>query len=525
MVINYSKWDALELSDDSDIEVHPNVDKKSFIRAKQAQIHQNRDQRKHQIKTLKYEKIINDGLSERMGKLISTLQSHKDKAETEDGDAKADAQVFQSLMAGMMESGPEDRPPPPPEGVHAHIKDKPSYPQMMASLVDQVKKEVDEDKSTSTRLEKFITGLKSHKARVDGLQQELYAKLAELEKEDKKHITSDDIHTGFDYSNVKKADEPLPSSSKPVPKSTSKSPEPELLNPPRPNPHRTDTGQSSGADADIEEGTTLTLTNDPLDNDDDMEATPLAKKFAKIKLGDYSACLAFISSNPQILAEKETDGLLVEAFNSALEHKPKHAKQCVHQALLIQYCRQLGGREGVSLFFKRIQTKGHQAQKIFVDDVDATYRRIATRAAEILKERAENPEAGGVEQIQLHAVDPNTSINITVPLADSEDPDEQASRQMFDTFPPGLQRALESGKLDEVNKVLAKMSVEEAEEIVAKLGEGGMLSLEEGVIDATTDEGKKVMEQIEKTGQLPGQIPGEEEVKVILEEPSVDQVD
>jgi cell division cycle protein 37 len=27
--MDYSKWDKLELSDDSDIEVHPNIDKKS----------------------------------------------------------------------------------------------------------------------------------------------------------------------------------------------------------------------------------------------------------------------------------------------------------------------------------------------------------------------------------------------------------------------------------------------------------------------------------------------------------------
>ena len=65
MVLDYSKWDALELSDDSDIEVHPNVDKRSFIRAKQNQIHQQRMQRRHEIETLKYERIINDGLLER----------------------------------------------------------------------------------------------------------------------------------------------------------------------------------------------------------------------------------------------------------------------------------------------------------------------------------------------------------------------------------------------------------------------------------------------------------------------------
>lgn len=472
--------------------MHPNVDKKSFIRAKQAQIHQERDRRRHQIKTLKYERIINDGLTERIDRLLTALKSHKGQQ----GDANTDQLVFQSLMEGMMQSG-EDRPPPPPEGVHEHIKEKPTYPQMMASLVDQVKKEMDEKKIEGNRLDSFIAGLEEHKARVAGLQKELLAKLAELEKEEKRHITSDDIHDGFNYSSVRHEDKA--SAAAPAKKQEATV---ELLNPPkRPDAQRTDTGQSSGADADIEEGTAV--------DDDSVEASPLAKEFAKIKRGDWSACLNFISKHPQILNEKETDGLLVEAFNSELDGKPKHAKQCVHQGLLIQYCRQLGGRDGVALFFKRIQTKDHQASKLFNDDVDSTYRRIHDRAAEIKKEREENPQSEGVEQIQLHAVDPNTTINIRVPPKESTAQDEetrqaeQASRQIFESFPPGLQRALESGKLDEVNKVLGKMSVEEAEEIVGKLGEGGMLSLEEGVVDATTDEGKKVMEEIERTHQMP----------------------
>ncbi|KAF1973825.1 Hsp90 co-chaperone Cdc37 [Bimuria novae-zelandiae CBS 107.79] len=499
MVINYSKWDALELSDDSDIEVHPNVDKKSFIRAKQAQIHQERDRRRHQIKTLKYERIINDGLTERIDKLLTALKSHKDK----DGEGQTDQLVFQSLMEIMGGTDGDDRPPPPPDGVHEHIKDKPSYPQMMASLVDTVKKEMDEKKIEGNRLDAFIGGLGEHKARVEGLQKELLAKLAELEAEEKKHITSDDIRDGFNFSNVKKEQEASSSKGKAV---TTKQESVELLNPPRPSTQRTDTGQSSGADADVEKGSAL---DD--DNGDDIEASPLAKEFAKIKCGDWSACLSFISQHPEILKEKETDGLLVEAFNSELEGKPKHAKQCVHQGLLLQYCRQLGGRDGVALFFKRVQTKDHQANKLFNDDVDSTYRRIHVRAAEIKKEREANAGQEGVEQIQLHAVDPGTTINIRVPPKEPESEEEEArqieiaARQIFETFPPGLQRALESGSLDEVNKVLAKMSVDEAEEVVGKLGEGGMLSLEEGVVDATTDEGRKVMEEIEKTHKMPGQ--------------------
>lgn len=72
------------------------------------------------------------------------------------------------------------------------------------------------------------------------------------------------------------------------------------------------------------------------------------------------------------------------------------------------------------------------------------------------------------------------------------------AREIFDTFPPGLQRALESGELDKVNEVLGKMSVEEAEEVVEKLGEGGMLSVEEGVIDGTTEEGREKLKGLEE---------------------------
>jgi cell division cycle protein 37 len=513
-----SHQDALELSDDSDIEVHPNVDKKSFIRAKQAQIHQERDHRRHQIRTLKYERIINDGLTERVDRLLTALKSHKDK-QAEGNGANDDQLVFQAMMESMMDmkidkDGGSDRPPPPPEGVHEHIKDKPTYPQMMASLVDAVKKDIDEQKSDEPRYTLFIQGLEKEKARIQDLQGQLLAKLDELEKEDKKHITSDDIHEGFSYSNVKKAEEEQKKKAAAASSSTiaKKESTVELLNnPQRPAATRTDTGQSSGADGDIEEGSVVEAS--PEDDDDDITASPLAQQFAKIKVGDWYACLQFLMAHPEILAEKETDGLLVEAFNSELDGKPKHARQCVHQGLLLQYCRQLGGRQGVELFFKRIQTKDHQAGKMFNDDVDSTYHRIKTRAAEILKERAENPqsEGAGVEQIQLHAVDPNTQINISVPPKESvaTDPQEkeaeEQARQIFESFPPGLQRALESGKLDEVNKVLAKMSVDEAEEVVEKLGQGGMLSLEEGVIDATTEEGQQIMGEIEKNRKMPGQ--------------------
>jgi len=152
------------------------------------------------------------------------------------------------------------------------------------------------------------------------------------------------------------------------------------------------------------------------------------------------------------------------------------------------------------LFF-RITTKDHQASTLFRNDVTETYNKIKTRAAELAKDNNPANDPAGVEQIQLHAVDPNTKISISIPPINSTIPEEIEARKIYENFPPGLQRALESESLDEVNKVLGKMSVEEAEEIVEKLGEGGMLNLEEGIVDATTEEGRKMLEEIEAEGK------------------------
>jgi cell division cycle protein 37 len=329
-------------------------------------------------------------------------------------------------------------------------------------LVDQVQAKIKGDKADGS-FDAYVTEVKSHLTKVGDLQKQLLEELNKLEKEEGRKITSESIHTGFDSSFVAKPDH------KPAPKTTTKKEKVqavEVLNPHALAAHDPDSVQSSGADADVDEPS-------PDDDDDaEVEASELGKQFALIKMGDYRACLQFISEHPQVMAERETDGLLVMAFNASIGGNNDFARQCVHQGLLLQYCRALG-RDGVGLFFKRITTQGHQAQKVFFDDVNSTFQRIKSRAKEIEKQRAQEEAdgAGGVEQIQLHAVDPGTTINIKIPPKTSEDPEEIKARELFDAFPPGLQRALESGSLDEVNKVLGKMSVEEAEEIVGQLGE------------------------------------------------------
>lgn len=498
MPVDYSKWDALELSDDSDIEVHPNVDKRSFIRAKQNQIHQERLQRRHRITTLKFERVVNDGLLVRIDALLKALENHKTEIADKKDATSIDEVVFDCLsdVAGDTSLG-ADQPPGAPEGVHTR-EEQPSYSKMMGALVDQVKEVVEKTHAEGpARYTAYVREVGSHHEKVMGLQKELNVELTKLEKEEGSKITSESIRTGFDTSHVSKAAAAAAATK------TGKKPESELLNPGAASVEQIG-GQTPGSEADIEDGA---LNPAPGEDEDDMEASATAKKFGAIAFGDYKASLQFIGSHPEILKEKETDGLLVEAFNAQSKAQSKkdeeYARQCVHQALLLQYCRQLG-KDGVGLFFQRVQTPNHQARKLFLDDVNSTYARIRDRTAELARQSQEEG-SGDKEQIQLHAVDPNTTINIVTPPAmdQCQSDDERASRQIFETFPPGLQRALESGSLDKVNDVLGKMSVDEAELIVEQLGNGGMLSLEEGVIDATTDEGRKQMEEIEKTGKMP----------------------
>lgn len=398
----------------------------------------------------------------------------------------------------MESADPEhDQPPARPEGVHTDEKELPSYSKMIATLIDQVKATVAEKKvPDSEKLLAYLEEVKQHKAKVDDLQRQLNEKLSELELTDSKKITSQSIHTGFDSSSVNKSKPAQPSSTETASGSKPKVKAVEVL-----NPQALDktTSRDSGADADVDEPIVSAPAAGESSDDEDHHATDIGKKFARIKMGDYRACVNFIGEHPEVIAERETDGLLIMAFDAELAGKSSVAQQCVHQALLLQYCRTLG-RDGVGLFFKRITTPGHQAQKVFMDDVKDTYLRIHKRAKEILKEREKEEEAGGVEQIQLHAVEPGTEIKIFVPpkeLLKSADEEERRSREIFEAFPPGLQRALESASLDEVNKVLGKMSVDEAEEVVGQLSEGGMLSLGEQIIDTTTPEGQAELKRLE----------------------------
>lgn len=421
--------------------MHPNVDKRSFIRAKQNQIHAERQHRKLEIETLKYERQINDGLMKRISGLLTALKAHAADAETN---------LAETAFRAVMESAgkPEDdKPPERPEGVHANVEQPPTYTKMMASLLDQVNKTLNE-KNPENRYIAMVDEVGEHLKNVQDLQKQLLAKLADLEKEEGRKITSEGLHEGFNSSHVTKSTPALTSGEK---KDDGKV---ELLNPNFSSTKPEDTASSSATEG---------------GDDADIEASPNGRKFANIKASEYRESHAFITAHPDILTEKETDGILVMAFDSQLENKDDMTRNYIHQALLLQYCRSLG-RDGVALFFKRITTKGHKAQEMFYKDVQDTYFRIKSRAADINAQRAAG-SGEDIEQIQLHAVEEGTEIKIRIPAENSEEPDEQRGREIFENFAPDMRTALETGSLDKVNEVLGKMKVPEAEEVVGLLSE------------------------------------------------------
>lgn len=141
--------------------------------------------------------------------------------------------------------------------------------------------------------------------------------------------------------------------------------------------------------------------------------------------------------------------------------------------------------------------QNHAALRIFVDDIAKTTDRIVTRAKVVAAERASKAEAGdeGVEQIQLVPASPDQTITFEVPDgpppakleitgegADDLDPALvreflQKRWDIFESFPKNLKAALKEKSLEKVNKVLGKMSVDEAEIVVEQLQEAGILSV------------------------------------------------
>lgn len=99
----------------------------------------------------------------------------------------------------------------------------------------------------------------------------------------------------------------------------------------------------------------------PDDEEDDSEEedakglpdlTPELLGFSKIKIGNYEESYHYIQEHRSVYVPGADDALLVAAYDAESKGQPKYAKQCVNQALLLQYCEKLG-KDGPAMFFRR----------------------------------------------------------------------------------------------------------------------------------------------------------------------------
>lgn len=494
--LNYSKWDNLELSDDSDVEVHPNVDKKSFIRWKQRDIHEKRDVRKQELINLKAEREINDRLKPILDQITKSTVS--------EGSSLYSREVSR-LTAGRAERGNKDGP------------DGPTSDDMILSLLLQIKEEPSVKGKQGEELDAaLIDKLKEHQQRLSERQNQVITTIEQYEEEDKRKITSDGIKEGWSSGYVnKEKEEELAASSKA--KGKTKETTIETLNstsssattsiPTAPS-DQSQKKVGNGEDDEDEELPTLLpsmaafaklpscLPNLPL------TASALPSTFnpmRDVKSEPFDIALQHLSKHKEIIREETnaTDALLVEAFQAQMRGESSLSRKCVEKGLLVQYCNKLG-KDGVNLFFQRMRGSGGKAAVVYFNDVLSTYTRIAERCQAIQSEQGKSDQEGGggagEEQIQLVAEDPSTIISFEVPegpppetieldpeLAEKMDVEQvravlQHRWDLYQSFPENFRIALQSKSLEEVNKILGAMKVDEAEAMVGKLDQAGILN-------------------------------------------------
>lgn len=524
MPLNYSKWDNLELSDDSDVEVHPNVDKRSFIRWKQRDIHEKRALHKAQYDALRAEHQTSQ-------ELLPVLRELGAQTHTE-GHAYFARRVAQLAAARdeRARRGEVDN-------------DHPTNDDMILSLLLQIEAADTVKGKQGPELDAaLVDSLTYHRDRLAARDDEVLREIAAMEEEDKKKITSESIHDGWNTGFVSKADDeadaatgagsagtgappapPVESSTAATAPTPSRTTAIETLNSPGAPASGTGVGGSvptgkgrgdAAAPAPVPKG-------EQLDQDTIHEATPEMIEFAQLpssipaslsltaaslpaafapktlNLNAFEQAYEFLRAHPRLVkaeSSRAVDSLLLTAFEAQQGGKDVLARKAVEKALLLQYCTKLGP-DGVRLFFQRMTQTHGQAALVFLNDVLSTYVRIRGRV-EVLAQEAAAAGGGeeGEEQIQLVAEDPSTTIGFSIPEGP---PPEQIQLQgeglegvtpemvrdmlqrqwdIFSAFPPGFQEALKSQDLSQVNVLLGQMPMAEAEQVVQQLDEGGILN-------------------------------------------------
>ncbi len=492
MPIDYSKWDKIELSDDSDIEVHPNVDKNSFIRWKQQSIHEKRQERARNIKNLEMQLKMYSFLNKRVDKLIQILPL---------GQYGNLNEVTKLLNANFdkNEKCTGDNVDP----------DIGTYNEMVEDLFDQLKHDIKKDGKDSTDNALIKEYLLKHRKKIDKVSEEGLVKLTQLYKEKNEHISSEDIHTGFDSSFMNK--QTVQEDTEQVEK----------------NLKTLEVANQKQVKADELEGLPVMRQfidygsgEDNLDKIDDKTL-----KFGELSWKDYHKSETYLLQNMEILSEQQKDALMMKAFESELQGETQKTYQIIHQSELMAYVIELyqikkipflNGKEMtqvITMFFQRIinNTSDMRGKQSFLDSVTTKYNHVKSRCQLMQSEANEQGEGDSEEHavIQLRSLDESTELEINMPNFESTDPHEVARCAAFKKMPEDLQKALKTGTLDAVNEVLGNYTYEQGESMLELFDEAEIIGVK-ALLEGGEDEFDQLKEQYNAANKI-SEVPEEEE--------------
>ncbi|EGW30521.1 uncharacterized protein SPAPADRAFT_63357 [Spathaspora passalidarum NRRL Y-27907] len=492
MPIDYSKWDKIELSDDSDIEVHPNVDKQSFIRWKQRDIHEKRAQRNIEIKSILLQLTMYRALNLRVDYLLESLSESQlldQKLVLQKLDGQFDKNEKFDYEKLKQEKGDELR-----KGLRdltfdqSEIENTPCYNEMIDDLFIQIKDDHADAKSDGAKLKGY---LQEHRAKIDDVLSKQTIKLDDLLYQKSMLISSDDIHTGFDRSFLNKNDQDEDAEEVPAPAVAPKQTETvtttETINASSATPSAAAAASSStpaaaSATPAAASATPAAPAAAPADDETDLHLEKATAEFAKIPPKDLTKIADFLIKHTHIISEQQKDALIMTAFDQQLANDSAGALQTIHQSLLLQYISQLAGPHhnrdqairAVKLFISKVADEGSPAHTGFMEDVNNTFKHIQTRCEIIKQEQQElNPdEPEGEELIQLRALDEGTELQVNIPAENTP------QYEIFKTkLSPEFQAAIMTQSLDEVNKEFAKLKVDEAEKVLEVFNECGVIGI------------------------------------------------
>ncbi|TPX40810.1 hypothetical protein SeMB42_g05865 [Synchytrium endobioticum] len=492
MPINYSKWDKLELSDDDDFEGHPNVDKGTEVRLRQAEIHRQRKDRKVKINHLKGEIAILETAAKSLTSIIST-QLNTDSIMRALTMLRSElAETANQLQSETWKEANTNRDyrwgPYEPDSMIVEIH---PFGPGIDKILNSIQAKINNGDSNDESIIKDAKQMVEKEVTLIFRRKDLLLKgVEELQKQEDAKLTSENMFKeGFSKTIISKEADETPIKSKGKQSI-------EVIHNPSSSTSNTPTAHASTSNSDGSEGNaadeislSVLKSSNPTEGDEDEDSyltNPIVAAFVGISPMEES--YRYLMKHSDIVNVNNSDEVLAEAMRLEMAGKNTPAKQCVQQSLILQYCANLG-KDGVRLFFERMKNTTHGARKLYTDDVEKTYQRIANRVKEMAKEAEEKEKAEAAARIAA-AEQPDGSYA----LPDLEDASEEykTKAQVFKDLPRKFQRALLSQDADEINRAMSTMPQGELDDMISKCVKCGLLDMEvEGAEDELIQEAEQ----------------------------------